>query len=113
MAVVQPERGKSAVTHYQVIARFATTSLVRARIETGRTHQIRVHLGHMGLPVVGDPVYGRTALDRLLPDCPARQMLHAERLAFAHPVSGQALDFKRPPPADMRRLVTRLRREAK
>lgn len=112
MAVV-PERGKSAVTHYHVITRFATTCLIRARIETGRTHQIRVHLTHIGLPIVGDQVYGRTSRDRLLPDCPARQMLHAERLAFTHPISGVALDFKRPPPADMRRLITHLRKDAR
>lgn len=110
MAVV-PERGKLAVTHYSVVARFAATCLIRARIETGRTHQIRVHLAHIGLPIIGDPVYGRAPRDRLLTDCPARQMLHAERLAFTHPISGVALDFKRPPPADMRRLLTRLRRE--
>jgi 23S rRNA pseudouridine1911/1915/1917 synthase len=100
------------VTHYQVVTRFAATCLIRARLETGRTHQIRVHLAHIGLPVAGDPVYGRAPLDRLLPDCPARQMLHAERLAFAHPVSGAALDFKRPPPADMRQFLARLRRSS-
>ena len=99
MAVVA-RNGKQAVTHYAVEQRFGDITLVRCRIETGRTHQIRVHMQSLGCPVVGDTVYGRTAADNRLPHFPARQMLHATHLAFAHPVTGAAMDFTAPPPAD-------------
>ena len=99
MAVVS-RTGKQAVTHYAVEQRLGDITLVRCRIETGRTHQIRVHMQSLGCPVVGDPVYGRTAADKRLPLAPARQMLHAAHLAFAHPVTGAAMDFTAPLPAD-------------
>ena len=99
MAVVA-RNGKQAVTHYAVEKRLGDITLVRCRIETGRTHQIRVHMQSLGCPVVGDTVYGRTAADNRLPHAPARQMLHATHLVFAHPVTGAAMDFTAPPPAD-------------
>jgi 23S rRNA pseudouridine1911/1915/1917 synthase len=107
MAVV-PVHGKTATTHYQVEQRFAAASLVRARIETGRTHQIRVHLAHLGTPIAGDPLYGGTRRDRALPILPARPMLHAARLSFTHPILGTPLTFERPPHADMLALLQAL-----
>jgi len=99
MAVVR-DGGKRAVTHYAVERQSRDVSLMRCRIETGRTHQIRVHMQALGCPVVGDALYGRPSADKQLPLVPARQMLHAARLAFTHPVSGAALAFDAPPPKD-------------
>ena len=83
MAVVA--RGKPSVTHYQVLQHFAHATLLRCRLETGRTHQIRVHLQSLGHPLVGDPVYGKKrSADAVLANFP-RQALHAERLEFVHP----------------------------
>lgn len=104
-----PPSGKSAVTHYTVAERFERTTLLRVRIETGRTHQIRVHLSHIGLPIVGDMLYGRRSLDAMIPDCPKRQMLHATKFAFDHPRDGRRMEFSVPPPADMAGLVAKLR----
>jgi 23S rRNA pseudouridine1911/1915/1917 synthase len=124
MAVAPPGLGREAITHGEVVERFgganAPASLIRCQLETGRTHQIRVHMAHSGHPVLGDRLYGsgfrtkesllaapaRDALAAL-----GRQALHAETLAFAHPVSGARLAFQRPPPADMARLIAALRRE--
>ena len=108
MAVVR-EHGKTATTHYRVEERFPGAALVQARIETGRTHQIRVHLAHLGSPIAGDPLYGSARRDRSLPIRPARPMLHAARLAFAHPITGQPLVFERPPHPDMLALLAALR----
>ncbi|NLL84034.1 MAG: RluA family pseudouridine synthase [Lentisphaerae bacterium] len=99
MAVVKLN-GKRALTHYQVIEQFENTSLIQATIETGRTHQIRVHLAHLGYPLVGDPTYGNRNRDRTLPFKPTRQMLHAAHLAFTHPTSAEKLSFSAPPPED-------------
>lgn len=99
MAVVA-RNGKEAVTHYTVERRLGDITLVRCRIETGRTHQIRVHMQSLGCPVVGDTLYGKSASDKRLPHLPARQLLHAERLTFAHPVSGAPMDFVAPLPED-------------
>ncbi len=112
MGVVK-EHGKQATTHYLVEERFAVAALVLARIETGRTHQIRVHLAHLGAPIAGDPLYGGTRRDRNLPLRPNRPMLHATRLAFAHPITGQPLAFERPPHADMLAVLAALREAAK
>lgn len=101
----RPESGRPAVTLYDTVARFATTSLLRVRIETGRTHQIRVHMAHLGHAVVGDPQYGRPRRDALPVPVPSRQMLHAARLSFTHPASGQVLSFQAPLPADMQALL--------
>ncbi|MGE3667517.1 MAG: 23S rRNA pseudouridine(1911/1915/1917) synthase RluD, partial [Steroidobacteraceae bacterium] len=109
--------GRAAVTHYRVVERFRSHTLARVMLETGRTHQIRVHLAHAGFPILGDPVYGGR---RRLPAgaSPAllealqsfqRQALHAARLGFVHPSSGEALEFEAPMPADMQALVAALR----
>ncbi len=108
MAVVS-RHGKTATSHYTVEERFAQASLVRVRIETGRTHQIRVHLAHLGAPIAGDPLYGGARRDRALPLRPGRPMLHAQRLAFAQPVTARSLAFERPPHADMLALLAALR----
>jgi len=97
--------GKEAVTHYAVERLTPNGTLVRCRIETGRTHQIRVHLTDLGFPIVGDGVYGSSGRDKRLPGKPTRQMLHAAELAFTHPVTGQPLAFTAPFPEDFARLV--------
>ena len=104
-----PPRGKPAISHYEVVENQGGITLMRVRLGTGRTHQIRVHLAHLGLPIIGDPVYGSRARDRAVPGVPARQMLHAAELAFDHPADGRRLVFQRPPPADMTDLMARLR----
>ncbi len=104
MAIVE-RNGKEAITNWQLIA--ATDALgspisrISCRIETGRTHQIRVHMASIGCPVIGDAVYGKSALDKRLVPRPARQMLHAWQLKLRHPVSGAALSFEAPIPEDM------------
>ncbi|MEI6211958.1 MAG: RluA family pseudouridine synthase [bacterium] len=112
MAVVR-EHGKTATTHYRVEERFPVATLVLARIETGRTHQIRVHLARLGTPIAGDSLYGGTRRDRNLPLRPDRPMLHAARLAFTHPISGKPLAFERPVHADMQAVLDALRESAK
>ena len=82
-----------------------TTSLIKCRIETGRTHQIRVHMASLGCPVVGDSVYGKSALDKRLSPIPQRQMLHAWRLKLWHPVKSVQMSFEAPIPADMKPYV--------
>jgi 23S rRNA pseudouridine1911/1915/1917 synthase len=109
MAVV--ERGKPAVTHFEVLETFGRhATLLRCRLETGRTHQIRVHLQSLGHPLVGDPVYGkarRSALDSI--NAFKRQALHAERLALEHPDSGATLAWQAPLPDDFAQLLEALR----
>jgi len=114
------EGGREAVTHYRVIKRFAAHTHVRIELETGRTHQIRVHLAHAGFPIVGDRVYGgrlalpKGASERLrqaLREFP-RQALHAARLRFAHPVTGKPVECTSPLPADMRGLLDLLASDA-
>ncbi|MBN2686425.1 MAG: RluA family pseudouridine synthase [Pontiellaceae bacterium] len=109
MAVLD-EGGRTAVSSYEMEERFEGVALVRVKIETGRTHQIRVHMAHLGHPVVGDTVYGR-ARKHHLPVQPGRQMLHAARLAFTHPVFGKRLSFEAPLLNDMRHLLEGLRTE--
>lgn len=101
-------RGRHAVTHYAVLERFAQATLLRCRLETGRTHQIRVHLSSIGHPLVGDSVYGRRRAVLAFP----RQALHAERLALRHPQTQRVVSWRVPPPADMRRLILALRKQA-
>ena len=104
MAVVA--RGKPAVTHYRVLARYPSASLLECRLETGRTHQIRVHLASIGHPLIGDPVYGaRANRGKALF---SRQALHARRLALVHPDSRRTLGWASPLPADMRALIATL-----
>jgi 23S rRNA pseudouridine1911/1915/1917 synthase len=105
------EGGRPALTHFERIARWPAADLVRAQLETGRTHQIRVHLAHIGHPVVGDPVYGTAGargisgrdrawaaeLERRVP----RQFLHAQRLDLVHPRTREPMTFESPPPPDL------------
>ncbi len=100
---------RTAVSHYQVIERFGPATLVGITLDTGRTHQIRVHMAHAGYPVLGDPVYGgRRGVAP--PDVPvARQMLHAHQLGFLHPVSGRRVEFTSALPADMEAACRALR----
>ena len=104
-----PRGGRAARTDYEVAEDFGRAALLRLRLHTGRTHQIRVHLASIGCPVAGDPVYGSAAADRALPLRPARQMLHAWRLAFPHPATGAPLSFEAPPPSDFDALLAALR----
>jgi 23S rRNA pseudouridine1911/1915/1917 synthase len=102
------EDGRRAVTHYRVLERLGAATLVSVELETGRTHQIRVHFAAAGHPVLGDSVYGRRDLP--LPHVePPRQMLHARRLGFAHPRTGQPVRAESPLPEDFRDVLTRLR----
>ena len=103
--------GKRAVTHYRTLERLDEAALVECRLETGRTHQVRVHLASLGHPLVGDPVYGRTksAHRPLLEELGfRRQALHAAGLGFIHPITGVNLAFESPLPADMQQLFSRL-----
>ena len=116
-AVREDETGKRAVTHYRLRERFRAHSLLQCNLETGRTHQIRVHLTHIGHPLVGDPLYGGGLKlpKRAAPELVAalrgfrRQALHAERLAFEHPATGAQLSFDAPRPDDMAALIAALR----
>ena len=110
MAVVE-RNGKIAITNYQVAENFGASALLEVRIETGRTHQIRVHCASIGHPLAGDAVYGKKKLDVLLPLAPARQMLHAFRLALPHPSSGEQLAFEAPLPADFAEVLNSLRKQ--
>jgi 23S rRNA pseudouridine1911/1915/1917 synthase len=106
MAVVA--RGKPARTHVAPLERFGMATLVACRLETGRTHQIRVHLAAIDHPLIGDAAYGRRRANASLPAFP-RQALHAIRLAFAHPSTGQQRQWESPLPDDMARLLSTLR----
>jgi 23S rRNA pseudouridine1911/1915/1917 synthase len=114
------QNGKPAVTHYTVKERFAAFTYVDVKLETGRTHQIRVHFAHRRNPLVGDQVYGgRLALPKGASDELVqvlrhfkRQALHATRLAFEHPSSGEQVDLKVAPPKDFQTLVEVMRRDA-
>ena len=91
--------GKPAVTHYELVRHLDTRSLLALRLETGRTHQIRVHLAHLGCPIAGDRLYGTPCADI------GRTALHSARLALVHPVTREALSFTAPPPADFAALL--------
>ncbi len=136
MAVTDQERGRAAITHWRLEERYgggegghvaegqvgegqAEASLLACQLETGRTHQIRVHMAHLGHPVLGDPLYARgfrTKASRLPEaareklDSLGRQALHAARLGFAHPITGEILDFESALPADLEALRMALRR---
>jgi 23S rRNA pseudouridine955/2504/2580 synthase len=109
--------GKPAHTVFRLLARWPGMSLLEAQLKTGRTHQIRVHLAHLGYPLVGDPAYGGRlkvpkgsdeALRALLAGFP-RQALHAARLAFSHPITGQPCSWESPLPDDIEQLLAGLR----
>lgn len=114
MAVQREGRGKHAVTHYRVLQPLDRAALVECRLETGRTHQVRVHMAHIGHPLVGDPVYAPNAgrggpHKALLAELGfRRQALHAARLGFIHPVTSQALSFESPIADDMQQLFSHL-----
>ena len=115
MAVLPDDakRGKHAVTHFKMLRRLDHAALIECRLETGRTHQVRVHCASIGHPLLGDPVYGRTpkALRSLLDTLEfRRQALHAARLGFIHPISGESLDFCAELPSDMGELIDRTAR---
>jgi 23S rRNA pseudouridine1911/1915/1917 synthase len=103
MAVLR-EGGRPAVTHYRLLETFGPFSLVEFRLETGRTHQVRLHCAHLGCPIVGDAVYGRTEKvvigkgEEARTTAPGRLLLHAFHLGFLHPVSGERIDFTVPDP---------------
>ncbi|WP_079525058.1 RluA family pseudouridine synthase [Solibacillus isronensis] len=98
------DKGKHAVTHFQVIERFGEFTLVECRLETGRTHQIRVHMNYIGFPLAGDPKYGpRKTIDF------GGQVLHAGVLGFIHPVTKEYLEFESPLPEDFKKLLEELR----
>lgn len=105
-----PRKGRPALTFYQTLEKFDNFSLLILRPETGRTHQIRVHLAHRQHPVVGDKQYGRR-LTGYLPFEANRQMLHAHKICFHHPGTGEKLAFNAPIPEDMERLLNGLRGE--
>jgi 23S rRNA pseudouridine1911/1915/1917 synthase len=119
MAVLAAGKGREAVTHWRVVETFGrgkepVASLIACTLETGRTHQVRVHLAYIGHPLIGDPLYGQGFKSKLrkLPEplrgklaALSRQALHAEHLAFVHPVSGTLLKFNSPLPADLAEIV--------
>lgn len=97
-------QGKEAITHFTVIQRFASGSLVKLRLETGRTHQIRVHMRHFGHPLMGDDLYGGSL------DLIHRQALHSWHLEFNHPVTKEHMQLEAPLPADMTSLIHKLKK---
>ena len=113
------EDGRDAVTHYRLRERFRAHTALECRLETGRTHQIRVHMAHLKHPIVGDPVYGgplklpKGATDELVAALRGfrRQALHAETLEFLHPASGEAIRCSAPVPDDLRALLAALRED--
>jgi len=118
MAIVA--RGRRAISHYRVLERFRAHTHISVRLDTGRTHQIRVHMAHLRHPIVGDPVYGGRL--RIPPACSPelnavlrgfrRQALHAWRLAVEHPTRGEPMEWSADLPQDMRQLLTALREDA-
>jgi 23S rRNA pseudouridine1911/1915/1917 synthase len=106
-------RGKTAITHYKVVERLDDAAVIECRLETGRTHQVRVHCASIGHPLLGDPAYGRTPkqlrplLERLGFE---RQALHAAELGFVHPITGENIRFSSDLPPDMAELIDQLRR---
>lgn len=112
-------KAKEAVTHFETLERFGVACLVGLRLETGRTHQIRVHLRFAGHPILGDPVYGETRYQgwNIMPETRAAlldlqgQALHAHLLGFEHPRTGEHLRFDAPPPGDFQHALTWLRKE--
>ena len=119
------DQGKEAITHYEVVERFGYTTLVRCRLETGRTHQIRAHMKHIGHTLFGDARYGGdnilkgttfTKYKQFVDNCfklLPRQALHAQTLGFVHPISGKSMSFEAPLPNDMLTALDKWRHYAK
>jgi 23S rRNA pseudouridine1911/1915/1917 synthase len=109
-----PGLGKEAVTHVEVVERLKGFTLLACRLETGRTHQIRIHLAEQGHPVCGEKVYDRRPIGEMLPGCPGapRLALHAAELGFTHPTTGEMLHWTMPLPADLGGYLDRLRGRA-
>ena len=100
------------MTNWQAVERFAGAARIEARLETGRTHQVRVHMAALGCPLLADKTYGKPAREpavRTIAEELGRQALHARSLAFAHPATGTRMAFTSPLPADMARALTALR----
>ncbi len=108
MAVTDKGRTRHAVTHYEVVERYEEYTLVKARLETGRTHQIRVHMAYIGHPVVGDRVYGRKK-ESFNTD---GQMLHAYRLTFSHPRTQKIISFEAPLPSYFKDIIKKLKQKS-
>jgi 23S rRNA pseudouridine1911/1915/1917 synthase len=106
---VHTHKAREAITIFKVKERYNNATLVEVEIKTGRTHQIRVHMAHIGHPVLGDRVYGGPKAAKLGDSVISRQMLHAETLALLHPDTGNPLSFTAPPPADMAEVIEKLR----
>ena len=98
---VTSDNSKEAITHIRVLERYNDATLIRCKLETGRTHQIRVHLSYIGHPIVNDPVYGK----RKLIDPKFGQMLHAEKLGFVHPITKEYMEFTSPLPEEFTRIL--------
>ncbi|ARU61645.1 hypothetical protein CBW65_11930 [Tumebacillus avium] len=103
LRAVRPNAGEFALTRYEVVTRYDTATLVHLELETGRTHQIRVHMTHLGHPVLGDRQYGRVGLNLI-----KRQALHASRISFSHPVSGEKMELTAPLADDLAALQEKL-----
>ena len=114
MTVVKNGAGRAAVTHYTVVERFGRMTYIRCQLETGRTHQIRVHMAHLGHPLLGDPVYGGngTSFERLHKGLLHGQCLHAGTLSLTHPTTGERMTFSAPLPPDFEAVLQLLRKEA-
>lgn len=104
MAVIENQKSREAITYYRVLERFDKYTLVEVKIKTGRTHQIRVHLSHIGHPVVGDKTYGRKKEEFAV----SGQLLHAKKMGFIHPRTGEQVSFEREVPAEMREILSSL-----
>jgi 23S rRNA pseudouridine1911/1915/1917 synthase len=120
MSVAREGSGRDAITHYRVREKFRNHTMVECRLETGRTHQIRVHMTHIKHAIVGDPLYGLLRLSKGATDDLVamlrsfkRQALHAEKLSFVHPVSGEQISTEVAMPEDMQQLLRVLRDDAK
>ena len=107
MAVIRGERSREAVTHYEVIRAYGQVSYLRLRLETGRTHQIRVHMSHLGHALIGDEVYasGKIPFEKQHAPLLDGQILHAKRLSLTHPRTGERMTFECELPDNFKRLI--------
>ena len=112
MAVIRDGTAREAITHYEVIERFGPITYLKLRLETGRTHQIRVHMSTLGHPLLGDTVYGggKTPFEKRHAPLLSGQALHAKHLSFRHPTTGEPVDFESPLPDNFEELLSILRK---